>query len=30
MLNSLVLGDRQQAALALVTLTEQRNPPRSI
>jgi len=26
MLNSLVLGDRQQAALALVTLTEQRNP----
>ena len=25
MLNSLVLGDRQQAALALVTLTEQRN-----
>ena len=26
MLNSLVLGDRQQAALALVTLTEQPNP----
>jgi hypothetical protein len=25
MLNSIVLGDRQQAALALVTLTEQRN-----
>jgi hypothetical protein len=25
MLNSVVLGDRQQAALALVTLTEQRN-----